>query len=159
MTTKCGKVLISQNGLCRLGGASLKKVISLIIMIGILMAVGIMLFSFQSRSTADFATDIIVKYKYEDHNVDAKIYDDTDIVALKSILNGKGYTDSPSCGFSVDVSITLSSNQKTVVLCPALDGCPIIKINETNKYFVISNEDRTKLDIILEKYGFKFPSI
>ena len=147
------------NGLFKLGGRQMKRYTFLIVIIGLIIGTVFMLFSLKSKFNSDFATDIYVKYKYGNQSINEKIQDASAVNDLKTILNGNIYIDNPSCGFSVDISITLSNSEKTVVLYPALDGCPIIRIDETDKFLKISNEDRKKLDAILKEYGFKFPSI
>ena len=137
----------------------MKRYTFLIVIIGLIIGTVFMLFSLKSKFNSDFATDIYVKYKYGNQSINEKIQDASAVNDLKTILNGNIYIDNPSCGFSVDISITLSNSEKTVVLYPALDGCPIIRIDETDKFLKISNEDRKKLDAILKEYGFKFPSI
>ncbi len=93
------------------------------------------------------------------YDVKEYISDNAVVEELKSLLNGSLFSDSPSCGFSEDISIELSDNFKKVILCPALDGCSIIRVNASNKYFEISDSDRQRLNEILGEYGFKFPSL
>lgn len=137
----------------------MKKLFLIIFFIGILLWLFIFVFFNRSKFTAEFASDIYVKYKYENSNIYTKINDDKDFGSLKFLLNGIVYKDNPACGFSLDVSITLSSNKKNIILCPALDGCPIIRIGETDTYFKMSEENWEKLNQILRKYDVKLPSI
>ena len=109
--------------------------------------------------TSHFATEISLRYKYGLEDIEVKIADSKDIEELKSILNGVIYKDTPSCGFSTDISITLTNGEKTVVLCPALDGCATIRVDESNRYISISASGRQRLDEILGRYGFRFPSL
>lgn len=111
------------------------------------------------KYNVDFSTDVFVKYKYAEQDIYQKINDINTINQLKRIMKGTVYTDTPSCGFSTDISITFSDSEKTVTLCPALDGCPIIRINNSNDYLKISDEGREKLNQLLAQYGFIFPSL
>lgn len=135
----------------------IKRIIPFILII-IVIGVSLM-FLLKPKYNVDFATDISVRYKYAEQDINQKIDNVKTINQLKSILKGVTYTDTPSCGFSVDISITFANNEKTVTLCPALDGCSIIRINDSNKYFRISDEGREKLNQLLAQYGFKFPSL
>ena len=129
----------------------------IIIAIGV---IGISLRIFlQPKFNVDFATSVFVTYKYDKQDIKQKINDKNTINQLKSILKGRTFVDTPSCGFSTDISITFSNNKKSVTLCPACDGCPIIRINDSNKYFAISDEDREKLNRLLAEYGFEFPCV
>ncbi len=134
------------------------KRIILFLLIIIAMGVSLM-FLLIPKHNVDFAIDVIVKFKYAEQDINQKIDNINTINQLKSILKGVTYTDTPSCGFSMDISITFSDKDKTVTLCPALDGCPIIRINDSNKYFKISDKSREKLNQLLAQYGFKFPSL
>ena len=106
-----------------------------------------------------FATEAKLEYHYNDTNISLTITDTDDFVILQNILAGRVFKDSPSCGFSVSISITMTNGQKSIVFCIANDGCPLLRIDETNKYLKISDDDRVVLNIILEKYGMIFPCI
>lgn len=98
-------------------------------------------------------------YHYLDKQIDCAITDEQDIQALKSILNGIGAVDHPACGFSTDVAITFTKENQKITLCPATDGCRIVQVNDTNRYFKITDEERAQFDRIVEKYGMTFPCV
>ena len=104
-----------------------------------------------------FATEITLKYHYIDKKIDLKITDENDIQVIKENLKGISYADNPSCGFSLDISITLSDGQKSIVLCPACDSCAIARIGDSSRY--IKMKDRKAFEAVLEKYGFLFPCV
>ncbi len=107
----------------------------------------------------DFATNISVKYHYMDENVDTVVTEQDDINEIKQLLKGPKYKDTPSCGFSTDISITLLGDRESITLCPACDGCPILQIDSTDSYIRISKRSRNKLNTLLKKYGMSFPCI
>lgn len=81
--------------------------------------------------------------------------------ALLNMLTRYAYVDSPSCGFSITYAVKFldSSTGETVVICPALDKCNIFRVNNSNYYFEISQEDRAQFEKIVNKYGLTFPNI
>ena len=102
-----------------------------------------------------FAKEISLKYHYGDKEIDVIITDENDIRVIKENLKGVSYKDNPSCGFSPDISITFSGEEKSLVLCPACDSCSTARIGDSSKYVSIKN--REELEAVLEKYGFSFP--
>jgi len=117
------------------------------------------IWGFAMNVNSKFATEAKLEYHYNDTNISLTITDTDDFVILQNILAGRVFKDSPSCGFSVSISITMTNGQKSIVFCIANDGCPLLRIDETNKYLKISDDDRVVLNIILEKYGMIFPCI
>ena len=109
---------------------------------------------FHNRITSNFATNIFVGVS----NI-ITITDENDIAELKKILKGRAFKNSPACGFSNEISITMEDEKKSIKFCPALDGDPIIRINASDRYIYISKKQRKQLDEILGKYGFVFPHI
>jgi len=103
------------------------------------------------------ATEITLKYHYNDKKVDVMVRDEKDIKAIKENLKEVSYIDHPSCGFSLDVSITLSNGEESIVLCPACDSCATARIGESSRY--ISIKDRKALESVLRKYGVSFPCV
>ena len=80
-----------------------------------------------------------------------------DAEAVRKIFNGKLlYKDTPSCGFTENVSVKFGGGQ---TFCIANDMCGIIYLKEKDKYFHISQQDRERLNSILEAYGFIFPCV
>jgi len=129
----------------------------------ILFAVGIvvsfMISFFRPKLDTEFATGAILRYKYEDKNIEARIDDKKSLDQFKTLLKDKIYTDHPSCSFSTDISITLYDEQKEIVLCLACDGCPTVRIGETDKCVFLTDEAGAKLKQILSQYGFSFPCL
>jgi hypothetical protein len=113
---------------------------------------------FQKKIEIPESSEVILIYNYIDIKIYENIYDKNEIIELKALLNGNVIKDNPSCGFSESISITFAGN-KNLVLCPALDGCNLIRIGTTNKYINISQKNRLKLNEYLKKYGFNFPSV
>ncbi len=105
-----------------------------------------------------FATKATLRLHYIDQSIDMTMTDG-DLRALKEILRGRPFPDSPACGFGMDVSITLTDGQRSITYCPACDGDPFLRINESNRYLTISEEQRERLDKILKKYGMTFPCV
>ena len=114
---------------------------------------------FAGETNSDFATEALLEYHYGDTNISLKITDENDLAALKQILKGRPFGDSPSCGFSADISITMTNGRKSVMFCPANDGCRLLRVGGSGGYIKISDEARTRLNYVLEKYGMTFPCI
>ena len=108
---------------------------------------------------SDFATEVLLLYYNSfDDNVTVTITDD-DILILRQILNRRPYRENTSCGFTTSVSITMTNGRKKIVFCPALDGCPLLRIGASSRYIRISDETNTELKSVLEKYGMIFPCV
>jgi len=107
----------------------------------------------------DFATEVLLEYHYVDKDISVKITDDSDILKLKQMLKGRPFKDTPACGFTTEISITMTNGRKSIVFCPANDGCPLLRINDSGKYIKITDETRTKLNDLLEKYGMTLPCV
>ena len=105
---------------------------------------------------SDFATNVLLNYHYFDKDITLIITDENEIFRLKHILNGHLFTDYPSCGFTTNISITMTNGRKKIIFCPACDGCPLLRINDSNKYIKITDEERTQINEILEKYDITF---
>ena len=108
---------------------------------------------------SDFATEAVLTYSFTDKNILVRLTDEHDIRTLKDILKGHPMRDTPSCGFSTDVSITMTDGSKSIVFCPANDGCPLIRIGDSDRYIAITDEARARLNEVLEKYDMIFPCI
>ena len=63
------------------------------------------------------------------------------------------YNDEPSCGFDKNISIKFDNDY----YCIACDSCGIVKFKD--KYFNISNSERSKVEKIFKKYGGTFPCV
>jgi hypothetical protein len=107
----------------------------------------------------EFASEILLEYHYADKNISTQIIDENDVLALKQILTGRSFADSPSCGFSTDISIIMNNGNESIVFCPANDGCPLLRIGDSNKYIKITDENLTSLHKVLAKYGMVFPCV
>ena len=138
-----------------------KKIISIIFIVIIFaLLLSIYRIFFYNNINADFATDVYIRILDNDLNVSTvSITDEDDIAELKRILRGNPFFDSPSCGFSRNVSVVMESEDERIVFSLALDGCPLIQINDSNKYIRISEEQRNILDRIFEEHGMIFPFI
>jgi len=131
------------------------------IIISILLSCVVVAIALRSTARVDggFATSAIIKYHYMDSDIEIAVTDEADLAALKSLLSGFPRRDSPSCGFSADISITLTDGNNELVFCPACDGDPVIRIGEGDRYMEISDEARSDLDVVVGKYGMTFPCL
>ena len=110
--------------------------------------------------STSFATGVELRYRYLEQDIALTITDLEVVEALSKLTNGKTYRDNPSCGFSKDVSITFFNEKKVVIICPALDGDPILRVGDSgNNYIVITDKARAELDDLLQLYGFAFPAV
>ena len=137
-----------------------KKMIITIIFIVIIFALLISIYRifFRTSINSDFATDVYIRVLDNDLNVSTiSITDEDDIAELKKILRGHPFSDSPSCGFSRNVSVVMQNEDESIVFSLALDGCPLIQINDSNKFIRITEEQRNILDRIFEEHGMIFP--
>ena len=139
----------------------MKKIkIGLLLSLVVLIALSIFCVRwFTMKINSDFATEVLLEYHYVDKDISAKIIDESDILTLKQILNGRPFKDTPACGFTTEISITMTNESKSIVFCPANDGCPLLRIDDSVKYIKITDEARTKLNEVLEKYGMPFPCV
>jgi len=138
----------------------IKKIILIVSMATILVLI-IILFINNNTTPIDtsFANSASLKYHYIDKDIDVIITDGEDINALKKMFARRTYKDNLSCGFSPDISVTLSNGNQSITFCPARDGCPNIQIGDSNMYIRITSEQRNLLNSILGKYGMIFPCI
>ena len=108
----------------------------------------------------DFATEALLEFHYEDTSISVTVTDGDDILILKQILNGRSYfRDGLHCGFTTAISVTMTNGKKSIMFCPANDGCQLLRIGTSNRYIEISLEDRARLNEVLEKYGMTFPCV
>ena len=97
----------------------------------------------------------IAKFKYEDVNIETELSSEH-LKEITNMFNNKElYFDSPSCGFSENVSVKIDNQ----TFCIANDMCGMIYLREANKYFAVSKSDSILLRDILEQYGFSFPCV
>ena len=115
---------------------------------------------FALKINSDFATEGLLEFHNDDTSISVTITDEVDVLILKQILNGRPFRNSSICPFSADISITMTNGKKSIVFCPANDGCPLLRIgNSGNKCIQITDEAKTKLHEVLEKYGMFFPCV
>ena len=89
-----------------------------------------------------------------------KIIEPGDLKELREILKGVKFKDTPSCGFGESVSIIFwSPEHKEIMVCPACDGCPLMRIGDSDCYIKIKDTERARFDEIVKKYGMVFPCI
>ena len=112
-----------------------------------LIALSILCFRwFAMKNNSDFATEVSLEYHYVDKDISVKITDESDILKLIQILTGHPFKDTPACEFTTEISITMTNGSKSIVFCPANDGCPLLRIDDSGKYIKITDETRTKLN-------------
>ena len=140
------------------GGGKVEKIkwlILAIVLITISISIGWWL---TMRITTNFATEALLEFHWPSiHNPDvsisAIIVDECDIVALQEILRGVSLRDTLHCGFSADISITMTNRERSIMFCLANDGCPILRINDSNRYIRITDEAIRRLHDIFKRYG------
>lgn len=93
------------------------------------------------------------KFVYNDINIETQISDEDLEQIINIFKNKKLCIDSPSCGFSKNVSLKIDNK----TFCIANDTCGVIYLLEKDKYFHIDNEENKLLRNILRRYGFIFP--
>ena len=105
-----------------------------------------------------FATEVTLRYHDRNTKIDVTITDKDDIRILKDLLSGLSWYDDgyPSCGFTLDTSITFSDGERSVTLCPACDMCGSARVGESNWYILINKK---ALIAVVEKYGMVFPCV
>jgi hypothetical protein len=133
-------------------------VFGICIVVVIALAIAVLIVTKMKKSLdTSFATSISLKYYYADKTIDIQITDKQDIEIIKDNLNGLLYSDNPSCGFSLDISICFTDGESNVVICPACDSCSTARIGDSDMY--INIKDRKALNTVLEKYGLMFPCV
>jgi len=142
-----------------------KMIILSVALASALVLLGVyLLFSF-NRIDTDFATEATLRFSVRDDvtgiftNHEFSITAEADIIALQEIFRGRTRRDIPACGFVNSVSITMYGEGRSITFCPALDGCPIIRINDSERFINISYSQRAILDDIFARFGFTFPAI
>lgn len=111
--------------------------------------------SVTSINLADMS-DVMLSYHYGDTDIDCEITDEAEIEMLRKIFNGYYVEDTPSCGFDDDISITFNDE---IWFCPALDGCSMFRVRNTDMYISVTDEERAEFNAIVEKYGMVFPCV
>lgn len=130
-----------------------------------LVSLGIYLLFFFNIVHTNFATEATIRFSVQNDATgtfttqEFLLTDEKDIVELKGIFRGRIARDSPACGFSMNVSITMYGRGESIIFCLALDGCPIIRINDSDRFISISDNQRKVLNDIFARFGFTFPAI
>ncbi|MBR3811764.1 MAG: hypothetical protein IKJ16_05485 [Agathobacter sp.] len=134
-----------------------KKYSVRIIFVLVLVSVALAIMQFSVRKTSmEFAKEAEVCFIYGDVVVSQNM-DDKEVETLKEIFDNKSlYKDTPSCGFSEDVSIQFNQSQ---TFCIARDTCPIVYWMEEDRYIRLTEEEKFLLYDLLEPYGFEFPCV
>lgn len=131
----------------------------LLIVFAIIVFAALIAFSVLRRESAvdmNFATEVTAVYKYNNANISQSL-SAQELSLICEIFDGKNlYSDSPSCGFSENVSLQFNDGQ---TFCIACDTCPIIYWKQKNKFFKISEKEKDQLYNILMAYGFAFPCV
>ncbi len=106
-----------------------------------------------------YAHSAKIIYNYDGAEITANIKPE-DFGELREMLRGVKFKDTPSCSFGTDVSIVFwIPEDREVMLCPACDGCPLMRIGESDYYIKIEEAERARFNAIVEKYGMVFPCI
>jgi hypothetical protein len=112
------------------------------------------------RVNSGYATRASLRFHYESKSIDKVITDADDVGALKDILAGWALKeDSPSCGFDMDVSITVTNGRKSITFCPACDGCSQFRIGKTSMYLGVSDAQMKRFRRLVRKYGMTIPCV
>ena len=75
---------------------------------------------------------------------------------LKAIFDGKAlYSDSPSCAFSEDISISFGEQ----VFAIACDSCNVVKDCTSGKFFKVSEREKETIIAIFKNHGGYFPCV
>ncbi len=123
--------------------------------ITLLLMIPIIIFLCACNNTTNIADSSIgqLHYNYNNEHISVRLTKfESDIV--KDIFNKKKlYFDEPSCGFDKNISIKFDNDY----YCIASDSCGIVKFKD--KYFNISNSERSKIEKIFKKYGGEFPCV
>jgi len=142
-----------------------KKIILGVVLVLTLTSLGVYLLFFHNRIDTNLATMATLYFLERDGttgiftNHKFLIVDDEDITVLRKILRGRTTRDSPSCGFSINIAITMYGRGENITFCLALDGCPIIRVNDSDRFISISYSQRASLDDIFSRFGFVFPAV
>ena len=144
------------------------KKVKLFILFAILIIMSVSIgWWFTMRINTNFATTALLEFHYQavpggynpDASISVVISDENDILALQEILRGRSFRDSIACGFSAEISITMTNGERSITFLPANDGCPVLRIGDSNRYLRVTDEAITRLHEIFKRYGGFFPCI
>ena len=135
----------------------MRMIVVVTIVLLVISIIGI--WAIKNYVSVGFADKVTLRYHTEDKKIDIVLTDADDISELKSMFKGIAIRDNPSCGFTLDISLTFSKGDKSVTLCPAAgDKCPILRVNDTNRYISITDKQRQCFEEILGKYEVTLPA-
>ena len=124
----------------------------------VIILLSIYLLFFHNMISSDFATDVYIRVVDDERNVSVKKITDQDTIAeLQGIFRGRANLDSPSCGFSDNISIVMQSVDREILFSPALDGCFLVRVSGTNRFILITEEQRDFLNRLFEEHDIFFP--
>ena len=130
----------------------MKKAFIIISLLIVLTAYTPLMTGCQKTDIPDNST-VKVTFVYGDTNISDTLSDE-DGERIKSILDSKTlYTDSPSCGFSENISVMIGDK----IYCIACDSCGAVRVGE--KYISLNDAENKELREILTSYGFVFPCV
>jgi len=137
-----------------------KKLIIIFIIIFSFSIIGFYLCFFHNTINVNSANRVTILTNCNDSNItETDIVDEYLIAELKSIFRGRIFLDSPSCGFSSSISIIMIGDEGVIAFSPALDGCPIIRINDSNEFMRITEEQRDLINEIFNEFSIAFPFV
>lgn len=123
-----------------------------------LLSVWTVFFAVCSRLTnMNFITDGEAVYM-TDKEYNCIPLSEQDLADVVKLLDGRFlYHDTPSCGFSAEVSIRFNNGTET--FCIARDMCPILYWKNREMYIKLTEQNAQTLRKILRGYGMQFPCI
>ena len=147
--------------------AFMKKAKMLILFIVLTITFIAIIWGFTMRINTDFSTEALLEFHYQavsggynqDTSISVVITDEKDILVLQEMLRGFSVIDTFPCGFSADISITMTNGRRGITFLPANDGCPILRVGDANRYIRVADDAIKKLHEIFERYGGFFPCI
>jgi len=94
-----------------------------------------------------------IVYNYKDKKINEDLSNE-EALTVYNIFNRKTlYAGNPACGFTDNISIRF----RDMIFCPADDGCTIVKLQNKNKYFNISKDDKQQIAAIFWRHGGTLP--
>ena len=109
----------------------------------------------QPQVELDAPTSAIARFKHNESDIESELSTEH-TKQIVGIFQGKKLRkDSPSCGFTEDVSVKI--DDKT--FCITCDTCRIVYLLEDDRYFYLSDTENSFLREILTYYGFELPCI
>jgi len=145
----------------------MKKVKLLILFVTLIIVAISSIWWLAVRINTDFATQALLEFHYQafpggynpDVSISVVITDENDILVLQEMLRGRSFRDSLACGFSADISITMTNGGRSIKFLPANDGCLILRIGDSNRYIRVTDDAIKRLHEIFVRYGGFFPCI